>query len=227
MGPNELFLFVLLFLALYSGTKIKFWRLLFVLLLVYMMLTHIRFASLFAMVAPILLAGPLSCQFPFLKLESQLKTDPRFFTFMRRLSKTFTYPVYAMAGCIALGYGTLGIQPTLRDSITPEGAVDYMIRNGLTNKIYNAYDFGGYLIFRGIKTFIDGRTDQLFLGGFTNALFNVTETHPKDFLPYLDRYGSSVALVIPDSMEAQELQRSAGWDKVYSDENGELYKKRD
>jgi hypothetical protein len=38
--------------------------------------------------------------------------------------------------------------------------VDYIYEHGLVD---NPFDFGGYLIFRGIKTFIDGRTDQLFL----------------------------------------------------------------
>ena len=107
--------------------------------------------------------------------------------------------------------------------ITPEGAVDFLVRERLTGKIYNDYNFGGYLIFRGIPTFVDGRSDQLFVGGFLSDLQEILDQHPAEFPNYLRARNVSVALVSPNSREAEELTRSPDWEKVYSDAIGEVF----
>src|SRR4029077_11963074 len=113
-----------------------------------------------------------------------------------------------------------------KPGITPAAAVDYMIANSLAEqRLYNQYDFGGYLMFRGIKTFIDGRTDQLFLQGFTDHLFGLLEHHPRQFTRILSEYGVTLALVVPGSMESQELAASSEWDKIYSDKVAELFRR--
>jgi hypothetical protein len=226
IGFNELFLFGLLFLTMYSGAKVPFWRLILIIMLIYLMFAHIRFASLFAMLAPILLAGPLCTQFPYLRLATQLETDPKFFALMLRMSRTLSYPLYALIVCGSAIFAMFGPRIVPATMMTPSGAVDYMISNGLTEKVYNSYNFGGYLIFKGIKTFIDGRSDQLFQGGFMNKLYDVVDKHPRKFIAFLGEYGIHVALVVPDSMEAQELESSLDWERVYSDKDSELYKKR-
>jgi hypothetical protein len=83
------------------------------------------------------------------------------------------------------------------------------------------------LIFRGVKTFIDGRTEELFLGGFTNRLLDIVDEHPRKFLPLLDEYAVKIALIIPGSRESEELAASENWEKVYSDDVAEVYKRRD
>lgn len=52
----------------------------------------------------------------------------------------------------------------------PEGAVNYLLENAITGNMYNSYDFGGYIIWRGsreLKVSIDGRAlvygESLFL----------------------------------------------------------------
>jgi len=41
-------------------------------------------------------------------------------------------------------------------STAPNGAVDYL-RLAKLDKVFNSYDFGGYLIFLRIPTYVDGR----------------------------------------------------------------------
>ena len=36
--------------------------------------------------------------------------------------------------------------------------------------VYNEYEFGGFLILNGVKTFVDGRNDQIYTGGFLTRL---------------------------------------------------------
>jgi hypothetical protein len=227
-GVNEIFLFGLLFLALRSGLKLPVWRLLMVLAITYLMFAHIRFASLFGILTPILLAQPLTRQFPFFGLNAQVSTDPGFFRVMSRASHAAFFPLCTLIALGILSYGAYGPPVSPKPSITPAAAVDCIVANNLSDRrLYNDYDFGGYLIFRNIKTFIDGRTDQLFLEGFTNRFFELVRHHPRQFTPFLSEYGITLALVAPASMESQELAAASEWKKIYSDKLAELFVKRD
>src|SRR5713101_1271062 len=226
LGINGPIILGLLFLALYHGVKLPLWRLLSIIGLVYLMFAHIRFAALFAIVAPLLLVTPLTKQFPFLRLSTQIATEPSFFSAMARASQRFLYPVCILMIVSVAAFAAFGPPIAPDRKISPAGAVDYIQKEHLSGNIYNPYDFGGYLIFRGIKTFIDGRTDQLFIGGFATRLYDAVDQHPRKFIEYLTAYNVSIALVIPDSREAQELSAAAGWQKVYSDDVSELFQKR-
>jgi len=225
LGFNEGFIFALLFLSLYFGVRVGFWRLLTTLGVAYLMLAHIRFTSLFGMLTPLLLATPLTDQYPFLRLSSQLRSDPRFFIAMLGAARTLRYPIgVALISGVVL-FAAYGPAMLPRKAITPQGAIDYIRARQLSGNIYNFYDFGGYLIFSGIKTFIDGRSDQLFQKGFMSRLYDIVERHPKQFGQLLDQYDISLALVAPDSAESQELARLPGWSRSYVDDVSELYQK--
>jgi hypothetical protein len=226
LSINELILLALLFLAMNRGVKIPAFRLLMVLGVFYLMMSHLRFESLFAFITPILLAPTLARQFSFLRLSTQLEQDPQFFTAMERIAQWGLYPVCAAITLAVIADAGLGGTVAPRAEITPAGAVDYIYRERLTGKIYNPYNFGGYLIFRNIKTFIDGRSEQLFLDGFTDRLFDIINKHPRKFVPFLATYDIKLALVAPDSIESQELDASEAWEKVYSDKVAELFRKR-
>jgi hypothetical protein len=226
LGINELTLLGLLFLALHYGVRISAWRLLIVLGLVYLMMSHVRLMSHFALLTPILLATPLSRQFPFLRLSSQIAQDPGFFSGMERIARRGTYAACGLVLFGIVGDAVWGGEVPPKAYIAPAGAVDYIYREHLTGNIYNPYNFGGYLIFRRIKTFVDGRTEQLFVDGFTTRHSDAVNKHPRTFLAFLAEYNVTIALVVPDSIEAQELTASDAWEKVYSDEVSELYKQR-
>ena len=121
---NGPMLLVLLFLALYRGVKIPLWRLLAFLFLLYLMLAHLRFASLFAIVAPILLAAPLTNQLPFSSPIEQIDTDPAFFEGMARLSKRWFYTACSLVGAGVIAFGLASLNMTPEPDITPKGAVD-------------------------------------------------------------------------------------------------------
>jgi hypothetical protein len=223
---NGLALFVLLFLALYHGVKLSFWRLSAFMFVLYLVLAHLRFGSLFAIVAPILLATPLVELFPSLCMSRQVNRDPAFFEVMARVSKRWLFPACSLIAGSVIAFGAYGPKMAPSTEITPQGTVNYIYQHQLVGNIYNPLNFGGYLIFRGIKTFIDGRTAQLFLGNFMNNLFEVVTKKPTQFVEFLQRYDVVLAVVIPHSVEAQELERSADWQKLYSEPVSELFQKR-
>jgi hypothetical protein len=214
----------LLFLALYYGIKVPFWRLLQILALIFEMLSHVRLVPLFSIITPILLAGPLSRQFPLLSLKADIETNRSVFYTLSRASQTCLYPLSFLLVVGIAAFGSFGPSLTPSSAITPVGAVDYMSREKFKGNVYNEFVFGGYLIFRGIKTFIDGRTAMLFPDDFIADL-NLYRK-PNAFFPLLEKYDVGVALVKPMSIEADELSSSSLWTKVYSDGVSSLYVKK-
>ena len=219
-------LLALVFLALLNGAKIRFCRLTILMLIVAYMLTAVKFIFLFNIIAPLLLATPLTRQFRFLQLSEQIATQPQFFTTMSQLGRRGLYGTYGIIAIIILVTGILGgpVEPPAAD--LPEGSVDYIFAHNLQGNIYNAYDFGGYLIFRGLPTFIDGRGAELFGGGFATENRTIVSERPREFIGYLDKYRISIGLVAPNSIKSQEFRASSDWIGVYSDDISELFVRR-
>jgi hypothetical protein len=110
--------------------------------------------------------------------------------------------------------------------VTPQAAVAEanLARAG---RVFNDYSFGGYLIFAGIPTFIDGR-GELYGGPFINrynralALIDLN-----DFLKLLDEYGIGATLLTPQTPAVPMLDRLPQWQRVYSDDVAVVHKRRD
>src|SRR5262249_55240928 len=149
---------------------------------------HIRFAALFAIVTPLLVIFSLTEKFSFLRLTEQIRRDPKFFETIALCSHRFFFITCVLVVGGVAGFGMYRGPVMPESNITPAGAVNYIEREHLTGNIYNPHNFGGYLISRGIKTFIDGRNDQLFSDGFVTRLHNVIERHPAQFVDYLSKY---------------------------------------
>ena len=219
----KIFVMALLFLALYYGVKVPFWRLVAIIMLIYLMLSYVRFAPWFFAITPILLMSPLANQFHFLRLDTDLATNQNVFEGLARVSRKALYPISSMVMIAIVAFAFYGPALSSRADITPAGAVDYVLEHNLRGNIYNPYDFGAYLIFRGIKTFIDSRTDQLFSEGFASSVARTLHREPSAFVAMLQKYDISLALVKPHSIESAELEKSSVWTKVYSDATSQLF----
>ena len=102
--------------------------------------------------------------------------------------------------------------------IAPAAAVDYAMKANVTGAVLNDYDFGGYLIFRGISTFIDGRTLP-FGKQFALKYFNAMVLGADEKLERLaDAYNVSWTLLRPQSAAALHFDRSPGWQRLYADD---------
>src|SRR5262249_54311981 len=132
--------------ALYRGVRLPPLRIVLVLGLLHMALSHVRNAELLGLLAPLVLAAPLARQFG---VAEPIGRDGS----VRR-------DILATAGVIlALAATTLVTMPTFTPSakITPAVAVQKL--KELNRPVLNDYDLGGYLIFAGVAPFIDGRTE--------------------------------------------------------------------
>ena len=201
--------------ALSRGVTLPVVRVLVVLGLMHFALAQVRNADLLAMLAPLYLAAPLARQFG-ARTEDDAAGSTRGVNHM-------AMGVMIVATGLALLAVVRDVRPALRN--TPEAAVAnaFLAKAG---PVLNDYEFGGYLIFAGIPTFIDGR-GELYGGQFI-ARYNrdVSLADLRDFLKLLDQYKIGATLLAPDTPAVALLDRLPDWQRVYSDDVAVVHKRR-
>ncbi len=196
--------------ALLCGLGANPWRNLMRIILIailgWMMLRYSRFALVFAFTAPLIAATPLAQRFAGLAAEGADGAVAR------------TWPFLAAGAAVLLMAVAMVAPPPLPSpASTPAAALSAAGAAGLKGPVYNDYNFGGYLIGQGVPTFVDGRTDQLFLGGFLTALeLARTSPAPDALLALLQGRQVTWALVATGQAEARLLER-AGWRTIHRD----------
>lgn len=190
--------------ALYRGLTLPPIRILVLLGLLHMALGHSRNGEVLGLLAPLVLAAPLAPQIG--RAAPAEARGP-------------ALPIVAvMLGLIAASLAlppALDYRPPAR--IAPARAVEAVMASGKT-RLLNDYDFGGYLIARGVKPYIDGRTElygEAFVLRHHNA---VTLRDAGLFLDLLRDQNIDVTLLAPSTPAAGLLDRLPGWTRVYADE---------
>jgi hypothetical protein len=87
---------------------------------------------------------------------------------------------------------------------------------GLHGAVLNSECFGGYLIFSGIPTFIDGRI-ELYGDAFLSRYLAAERGDEDALTALLEQYGVAWTLFPPEGGAAERLDHLRGWRRVYSD----------
>lgn len=224
---QEVTLLFLLAMALLFGVKISTGRVFMIVVLLHFALQHVRGLAIFGLMLPLIIAHPLRQQFAFLRPTA----DP--YPLFGKRSFRAVATGFAVAATILLalviGIIYLAMWPKSGPSayFTPAAAVDHAIKADLTGPVLNEYDFGGYLIFRGIPTLIDGRAMLLFGKAFGAAYFEAMALGADDKLERLaDAYKVTWTLLRPRSPEALHFDRSLEWKRLYQDDIAVIHVRR-
>ena len=113
-------------------------------------------------------------------------------------------------------------------STFPVKAVEYLRAHPVPGPMFNAYNFGGYLI-RALpeqRVFIDGRGDLYERGGVLSDYLNVNNLRPAAFA-VLRAYGVRSCLLDRDGTLATALGSHPDWRKEYSDDVSVLFVARE
>jgi hypothetical protein len=212
--PMELWLFGALFGGLSLGIRLPWTRVAMLLMLIHLGLAHVRFVELTGLLGPLIIAAPLGSELRRLALDTRLGL--RTGAASIPASPTATAAL-ALAG-LAITYvsATSPLQRT-DDRATPASALAAVKELHLGGNVFNAYQFGGYLIFQGIPLFIDSRSDMYgdeFLKTFVEATMLEDQTLPA----LLDRYDIGWTVFPPEGHIVGVLDHMAGWKRVYSDD---------
>jgi hypothetical protein len=222
----ELWLLGAVFIGFSTGVRLPPMRLLLVLGLIHMMLQHVRHADLLAIVGPLAVAAPLGRSLAGLGASS---ASSRLGAWFARLAQPAGLPAGALTLMLAVGLALpTALRPIVRtdDAVTPAAALAAAQGMGLSGPVLNSEAFGGYLVFRGVPTFIDGRIEMY--GNDFLARDDAAERGDAITLAQLlTRYHVTWALIQRHSAEAAALRDIAGWQLVYADDRAAVYRRAD
>jgi hypothetical protein len=224
--PVEIWLLGIIALGFTTGIKLPPHRLLLLLILCHMALAHVRHAELLGLIGPLAVAASLGPQ-----IAARIRAAPvsAVGRAVARLAAPAHLPAVALVLVIAVAASLpVLLRPIERwdDSVTPAAALAAAKRMRLTGPVFNNEGFGGYLIFSGIPTFIDGRI-ELYGNSFLARSLEAEHGSEAALVALLERYGITWTLLMPEQGAVQRLDNLQGWRRVYSDGHAVIHKRLD
>ncbi len=115
----------------------------------------------------------------------------------------------------------LSLPAQVNDGV-PAGAVDWIKRNQPQGRLFNSYNWGGYLTWElpGYPVFIDGRAD--LYGNEMISVWREIVSGSDDGLALLDEWDVRVVLLEPGWPVLNRLSQQ-GWEPAYRDEQSVIY----
>ena len=121
-----------------------------------------------------------------------------------------------------LGVSTINSNRAAVEDRFPVAAVDWLEANDLAEqRIFNAYNYGGYLIWRGIPVYVDGRADVYGDAGLLQ--FGQTYFVEEQWQEPLAALNIELVMVESNSALAAAMAREPGWDMVYNDNQTHIF----
>lgn len=201
-------------------------RLVMLLGLMYLALKHQRYHALLALVSPFLLAAPLAAG---LAAASPVTAAPlapqdplvdRLDRWMAVHAQPSAWPAHVLVLLLLGSYAVTGRAWVTSEPLaarTPARALEAAQRAHVQGPLLNSYDFGGYLIYRGIPVFIDGRADMYGSPFVVAALDAAGLRTARAFEGALTHYGIGWTMLVPATPAVQLLDHLPGWCRVYAD----------
>ena len=104
----------------------------------------------------------------------------------------------------------------------PLAALEYIETHGLAERrMYNTYNWGGYLLWKGYKVFIDGRAD-VYMDDFMNEYVLAYQLRG-DWRRPLEKHDVEYVLIESGASFEALLEASAEWEQVYRDERAAIF----
>ena len=201
-GGLEFALVALLALALTRPLRLAPVRLLILLGLVHMSLQHARHEMLLAILGPMLLAAPIA--------KALDRPAPS-------LAPGRAVVAAALAAALGIAGARLALPLTRADSASAPIAALQATPESLRQKpVLNSYSFGGYLIYAGVKPYIDGRAD-MFGGDFMGLYKRILAGESEPLETTLKRYQIFWTIFPPGASVVAAMDREPGWRRLYAD----------
>jgi len=222
----EMWILGVLLVGFATGTRLPLTRLALLLGLVHMTLQHARHADLLALVGPLAVAAALGRSLAALTGPVQ---PSRLTRWAARLARPSTLPAAGLALLVAMALALPTVlRPIVRndDAVTPGAALAAAARLGLSGPLFNSESFGGYLIFRGVPTFIDGRI-EMYGNDFLAKDYRAERGDAVALKELLARYHIAWTLLLPQSGAIGVMDHLAGWEQVYADNRAVIHRRKD
>ncbi|BAM87548.1 hypothetical protein S58_15400 [Bradyrhizobium oligotrophicum S58] len=209
IGPFELALLGLIGLALSRGVVLSLPRIALLLLVTHMALSHVRCVEVFAFLVPLAIARPF-----------RDRAAPAIHAIDARASWLVSTPaaLAVIGGALALSLAYTAHHDFVFDRAQAPAAALDALRQHQARRIFNDYQFGGFLIANDVPTFIDSRA-ELYGQQFMMKYLRAAEGRSRDEVAaLLDEFKVDGTLLTPDQPAAQLLDQMPGWTRLYADD---------
>ena len=185
-----------LFALLWRGRRLDALPLLVTLALIDMSFSHVRHVVLFAVIAPLMVAEAFA---------TGSEPAPR------------PAPFAAMAASLAVVAFVRMLAPLSepKSPCAPVAGLAHVPASLQAQPVFNAYAFGAYLAYRGVKPYVDSRA-EVYGDDFLKA-FSGLEENPALLMKELEARHVAWTLEAPGSQVARALDASPGWTRLYAD----------
>lgn len=221
----EIWLIGTLGAMLLLGVKLPWARLPLVALMVHMALQHARHGELLAFVAPLLAAPAVGAQLAQRPRPVSSGLDQS----LRALVPPAGMPALAAGAMLLVAASMIAFAaPVAPDkNYRPAAAVDAALKyfadaHEPAPPVLDEYAYGGYLIFRGVPTFIDGRAD-MFGDAFIEADDKATALRDPALPDMLEHYQIGWTLFSPKNPAVALLDRLPGWRRLHADDTAVVH----
>lgn len=216
-SPLEIWLGLLLLGALSLRVRLPVTRSAILLLLLHMTLQHQRHAELLAFLAPLLAAEALGSQLATIASGAPSRIERS----LGGLATAATPAGAALGGVLALAVTTVSLAHHERDPQAPVAALAAAASQHVVGPVLNDYNFGGYLLFSDIPTFIDGRYmyGDAFIERYVKAVSGVTDDLPA----LLAQYRIGWTLLQANSPGVTLMDHLQGWRRLYADDTAVVH----
>ena len=211
LSKLELWLLVFLGIVLGRGIRLPPIRVLLVLLLLAMGLQHTRNGDLIAFMAPLLAA-------PWAGAQLARAGDGARRDWLERFARPATARGFALAAAIVAAGEAVALAFPLGpvEQYAPAAAVRAIAAAGITGPVLNDYNYGDYLMFVGIKTFVDGRAD-MFGDPFIKRYYDATHGLSDELPALIAEYKIAWTIFPRDAQAVAQLDHMPGWRRFYAD----------
>lgn len=205
IGTMELALLTLLGLTLTRPFAMPPIRAALLIALVAIALQHSRHQVLLGILAPMLLAGPITGAIGAKSAGGE----------GRRVAR-IALPA-TVAAMMAIGVVRLMMPIERTDGVSaPISALSAVSPDLRRKAVLNDYAFGGFLIFEHVRPFIDARV-ELYGDGMLNLYDKLRSGDREAVEEALKRYDIAWTIFAPDNRIVAALDREPGWRRLYAD----------
>jgi hypothetical protein len=208
-------LIITLFLGLWRGIRVPPFRLLLLVALVHMALQHVRQEAVLALLAPMLLAEPFG------RSINPDRPGPRQVAPIG-WKPSWRVPSVPVAAALATAAAVVVVarlaMPLVRtdNGNVPVTALAHVPPQLLSQPVFNEYAFGGYLIFKGVKPYIDGRAD-MYGDAWVQQYLAIAGGAQPTVDDAFKRWNIRWTILSPREPLVHMLDTRPGWRRIYAD----------
>jgi len=211
LQPLEVSLMALLYFVFTRPIRLPIVRVILLIGLLHLALQHTRHQMIAGIVGALILAQPLGRA---LSAVPDEKADWR---------PSLRWAFFGLASvmlitAIRVAHPAVHID----DRVSPTTALDHVPMELRREPVLNGYDFGGYLIFRNIRPFIDGRAEMYGDDFFADYLVALTPDRVA-FERIVKKYGIRWAILSANSTTLDMVDALPQWRRLYADRIAVVY----